>query len=368
MLLLRIFLPFSLGYYLSYLYRSINAVIYRDLVQDLSLAASSLGLVTSAYFVVFALVQLPLGLALDRFGPRRVDSTLLLAAAAGAFAVSVAATVEHLVLARALIGLGVSAALMGSMKAFTQWYPPERLPAMNGLLLAVGGLGAITATAPVEAALRIAGWRGVFEGLAVLTLLVAATIFFVTPERSGAHSNETLTDLVRGSSEVLTSSRFWRVATMAMVVLGTSLAFQGLWIAPWLRDHLGMERAAIANALFVMMIAMTLGFLGFGVAAGWLAARGVPAVRLLTVSTGLSVVVLAVLACGVTTGAVALWIAHCFLATGATLGFVILNPRFPVSAAGRVSTSLNMGTFVIAFAAQFGIGPVLEHWPAIEGR
>ncbi|MEO7402881.1 MAG: MFS transporter, partial [Burkholderiales bacterium] len=76
MLLLRIFLPFSLGYYLSYLYRSINAVIYRDLVQDLSLAASSLGLVTSAYFVMFALVQLPLGLALDRFGPRRVDAAL----------------------------------------------------------------------------------------------------------------------------------------------------------------------------------------------------------------------------------------------------------------------------------------------------
>jgi predicted MFS family arabinose efflux permease len=368
MLLARIFLPFALGYYFSYLYRAINAVIFRDLAQDVGLTATGLGLVTSAYFVMFALAQLPLGLALDRFGPRKVDATLLLVAAIGAGAFSYAQSIEQLVLARALIGVGVSAALMASMKAFTLWFPRERLAGLNGWLFAIGGLGAITASAPVEAAVALIGWRAVFQWVAFGTILVAAAVMFMVPDRESAASGETFGSLLRGTREVLTSSRFWQIAGVVTLSLGASLALQTLWIGPWLRDHLGLDRQAIAQALLLLNIAMTIGFLGFGVAAAPLATRGVRPVTLLAVSVGLSIAILAILASGVTTGAIYLWTFYGFLVPGATLGFAILNPRFPVEAAGRVNTSLNMGTFVVAFTLQYGIGPVLARWTPIDGR
>ena len=121
-----------------------------------------LGLLTSAYFLSFALSQLPVGLALDRWGPRRVEAVLLLLAGGGAALFAVADNATQLTAARALIGLGVSSCLMAAFKANSLWYPLERLPAVNGWIFAVGGLGALAATTPAAALLPILGWRGLF--------------------------------------------------------------------------------------------------------------------------------------------------------------------------------------------------------------
>ncbi|MBL8253669.1 MAG: MFS transporter, partial [Candidatus Competibacter sp.] len=145
----RIFLPFAAGYFLSYLYRAINAALSPYLATELRLDATDLGLLTSVYFLTFAAFQLPLGVLLDRFGPRRVEATLLLFAAAGAGLFAVSHSPLELIVGRGLIGLGVSACLMASFKAFVLWLPAERLPVANGWVLAAGGLGALAATAPV---------------------------------------------------------------------------------------------------------------------------------------------------------------------------------------------------------------------------
>src|SRR5512134_357876 len=115
---LRIFIPFALGYFLSYLYRTVNAVLAPDLVRDLGLDPAGLGLLTSAYFFAFALAQLPIGILLDRYGPRRVEACLLLFAAAGALLFARATSLPELLLGRGLIGLGVAACLMAAFKAF----------------------------------------------------------------------------------------------------------------------------------------------------------------------------------------------------------------------------------------------------------
>ena len=162
MILFRVFVPFALGYFLSYLYRVVNAVIAPDLVRDVGLDANHLGLLTSAYFLTFAAFQLPLGILLDRLGPRRTEAALLLIAAAGAFVFASAESAAGLIAGRALIGLGVSACLMAAFKAFVVWFPSQRLPLVNGCQMAAGGLGALAATAPVEAALAFTDWRGVF--------------------------------------------------------------------------------------------------------------------------------------------------------------------------------------------------------------
>ena len=130
---LRVFVPFAAGYFLSYLYRVVNAVIAPDLVADLGVGPSALGLLTATYFIAFASAQLPLGVLLDRFGPRRMEAFLLLFAGLGAILFSRSGTLTGLIAARALIGFGVSACLMAAFKAYTMWFATEKWPLVNGI-------------------------------------------------------------------------------------------------------------------------------------------------------------------------------------------------------------------------------------------
>src|SRR2546429_3403098 len=150
---LTVFCPFAVGYFLSFFFRNVNAVISKDLAVEFSLTSADLGLLTSMYLLAFAAFQLPLGVLLDRYGPRRVVAMLLCSAAAGALVFALARDFAMLSAGRALIGLGVSGGLMGAIKAFTLWFPLSRLATLNGLYLAAGGLGGLSATAPAEALL-----------------------------------------------------------------------------------------------------------------------------------------------------------------------------------------------------------------------
>src|SRR5438477_8506816 len=160
---LRLFLPFAVGYYLSYLLRNANAVIAPELTRELSLTAADLGLLTSAYFFAFGAFQIPLGILLDRYGARRVEATLLLFAAAGTLVFGFGRDIAELSLGRALIGVGVSACLMAGLKQFSQWYPLERQSSLTGAIMTSGSLGAISASVPLEWLLPVFGWRGVFQ-------------------------------------------------------------------------------------------------------------------------------------------------------------------------------------------------------------
>src|SRR3989304_993289 len=223
-LLATVWMPFAFGYFLSYTFRAINAIISQDLVRDLGLAPDQLGLLTAAYFFTFALFQIPLGVLLDRFGPRRIESVLLLFAAAGAGIFSVADRIELLIFARALIGLGVSACLMAGIKAFVQWFPMSRLASLNGWLLAAGGLGVFAASLPAEAALRYTDWRGLFAGITALSLLSAPFIFFVVPDRPAGEAGENWRELLTGVRTVFTTGVFWGLS------LGAQGA-EGAWLS-----------------------------------------------------------------------------------------------------------------------------------------
>src|SRR5258706_14019205 len=148
---LMVFFPFAVGYFLSFFFRNVNAVISKDLAVEFSLTSADLGFLTSMYLLAFAAFQLPLGVLLDRYGPRRVVAVLLCSAAAGALVFALARDLATLSIGRAFIGLGVSAGVMGAIKAFSLWVPLSRLATMKGPYLAVGGLGSLAATAPAEA-------------------------------------------------------------------------------------------------------------------------------------------------------------------------------------------------------------------------
>ena len=364
MLVVRVFVPFACGYYLSYLYRTVNAVISPDLMRDLGLDANELGLLTSAYFLAFAAFQLPLGVLLDRLGPRRVDAGLLALAGLGALVFAHSGSPGGLVLGRALIGLGVSAALMASMKAFTLWFPLARFASFNGYLMAIGGLGALSASAPVEAALHYTDWRGVFEVLAGSTFCAAGGILLVVPERVAANGGPGAAEMLQGVARVFRDEGFWRVAAACMTVNGSFMAIQGLWVGPWLRDVAGLPRDVVANELLLMAIAMTAGFAFFGWAADRFESAGWGARRLFMIGTLVSVGGLALVAAGVTAGALAIWLAINFASPAAALAYAMLSRRFPADLAGRVTTALNFLVFVGAFAMQWGLGAIISLWPA----
>ena len=365
-LVFRIFLPFAAGYFLSYVYRTINAVLSPHLAADLGLNASDLGLLTSVYFLTFAAFQLPLGLLLDRFGPRRVEAVLLLFAAAGAGLFAASSNSTELVIGRGLIGLGVSACLMASFKAFVVWFPAARLPAVNGWVLAAGGLGALVATAPVEAALHLTGWRGVFAGLAILTVAVAAALWLAVPERSSAAPASDWREQWGGVAAIFRSPVFWRIAPSSVVSQASFLAIQGLWAGPWLRDVAGLDKTAAAGYLFWVAAAMVAGFLGMGQLAYRLSRRGIP--PLAVAAGGMALFMLAQLALLLKLEPLwLLWVLFGFFGTAGTLNYAILTQAFPPALAGRVNTALNLLVFVAAFAGQWGMGAIINQWPAPGG-
>ncbi len=361
-------LPFALAYFLSYVYRSINAVISPDLVGEFALSAADLGLLTSAYFLAFAAFQLPVGLLLDRFGPRRVNAALVALASAGALLFSLSQDFGTLLAARALIGLGVSAGLMSSIKVFTLWFPMDRLPALTGRMLFVGGLGAMAATLPVEFALQATNWRGVFRGIALLTALAALAIFFVVPERPGTRLAQSWGEQLQGLHSVFRSGLFWRVAAASALFQSINMAIQGLWAGPWLLDVAGLGREVVALHLLGLAAATMVGFLGWGTAAYRLARRGVSTFSLFKLGTGLFILAQVPLALGVTDGSLAIWIGFGLFGTASSLSFTILSRAFPVTMTGRANTALNLLVFASAFLFQWLFGAVVGLWAPQAGH
>jgi hypothetical protein len=182
-MILSVFLPFAAGYYLAYLFRTINAAISPALASEFGLDATDTGLLASVYFLVFGLAQIPIGVVLDRLGPRRVQAVLLVIAAGGATLFGNASSFPELAAARAMIGLGVAGSLMAGLKAIVTWFPRERVALANGWMIMLGSLGAVTATAPVDWLQNYLGWRSLFEILTIGTFVVSGFIYLVVPER-----------------------------------------------------------------------------------------------------------------------------------------------------------------------------------------
>ncbi len=364
---LVVFLPFAGGYFFSYLYRTINSVLGKTLIGELGLSAADIGLLTAAYLLAFASSQIPLGVALDRFGPRRVNAALLCVAAAGAVVFSLGEGRDMLMVGRAMIGLGVSAALMASFKAITQWFPRQRWPLVNGCFLAFGGFGAMAGTAPVEFALGYTDWRGVFQGLAVGTAIVAALIFFIVPDHPDRGPRQRLSDQIRGLKVVYGSRIFWALGPVAIASLAANLAIQGLWAGLWLRDVAAFSPDRTAATLLVLNIGMTAGFLGIGTLADLLQRRGIAIGTTMAFAILAFILVQAGIVLEVHVQGVWLWALFGFLANASILSYPIMAGHFPIEYAGRANTAINFVSFVGAFAAQYAVGGIIDLFPAGPG-
>lgn len=362
-----VFGPFAAGYFLSFFFRNVNAVISKDLAAEFSLSASDLGFLTSMYLLAFGAFQLPLGVLLDRYGPRRVVAALLCVAAAGALTFALSRDFVTLSIGRALIGLGVSAGLMGAIKAFTLWFPLSRLATLNGLFLAAGGLGAISATAPAEALLGVVGWRVLFALLCAASVGAALLVFFVVPEKDLPGDKQSLREQIAGFGRIFGSESFWRIALPLVVCHAGYLTLQGLWLGPWLYDVAGETRPGVASYLFVTALAYMAGSVFFGVGADRLA-HLVSRMTMYKIGLCVSVAMFMLLAARVQTGLGAILAVYGFSAISAALAYALLMPLFGPELTGRLSTASNVMMFLFSFVFQWGVGAVLRLYPVADGR
>src|SRR5688572_26172224 len=367
-LMLVVFGPFAAGYFLSFFFRNVNAVISRELAVEFSLSSADLGFLTSMYLLAFAAFQLPLGVLLDRYGPRRVVAALLCVAAAGALTFALARDFATLSIGRALIGLGVSGGLMGAIKAFTLWFPLARLASLNGLYLAAGGIGGLAATAPAEALVGPLGWRMLFAGLAALSLAAALGIFTVVPERPLPGEGQSLRAQVAEFRSIFSRLAFWRIALPFVVCHAGYLTLQGLGLGPWLYDVAGQPRQAVGHYLFITALAYTFGSVFFGLSSDRLAAAGLPILSMFKLGIAISATAFWLLALGVTQGLGVLLFVYGFTTISGALAYALLPPAFPAAMTGRVATASNLLMFTVSFMFQWGVGAVLRLYPSADGQ
>jgi predicted MFS family arabinose efflux permease len=362
---LRLFLPFAAGYLLSYLFRTSNAVIGPVLAGDLALPDHALGLLTSTYFLAFGAAQLPLGMLLDRFGPRRVEAGLLLIAACGAVLFALADGLAGLAWGRALIGLGVSACLMAAFKAFNESFAPERQAALIGWIMSAGGLGAVFAAQPLETAIGLAGWRGVTLALAVVTVLVAMAIWLAVPERPRPAHGLGWAEQAAGVKRVLTDRTFWRYAPMVTMAIGGFMAIQGLWVSRWLAEVEGLNRAQIARELTLLNGAMLAGCLFMGFAMTPLVRRGVSEAAVVHAVGIAFVLVFAAINLLAADGQPWLWALLAFVYPLCNVAYAIVAKSLPLALSGRANTAMNLAAFIGAFGLQWGMGVLVDALQAI---
>jgi MFS family permease len=356
---LPLYLAFAAGYLLSYLFRTVNAVISPELTRELGLAPASLGLLTSAYFVAFAAMQIPAGMLLDRYGPRRVEPVLLVVAATGTLAFAMVDSLTGLIAARALIGAGVAVCLMAPLKAIATWYPLERRASLAGWVMVAGGTGALLATAPLEFALRFAPWRAIFVVLAVTTYAVAAWIWFKVPDAPAHAQAPGFAAQWAGVKSIFAHRRFWWIAPLAAFAMGSFMAIQGLWSVPWLMEVDGYDRATAARHLLLLGMTILVGYMLIGMFATRLARRGIHARHLFAAGFALSSAALAAILAGLP-GSYLWWALYGFGAAVNVLGFTVLNEGFAPELTARTNTAVNLLMFVGSFATQWGIGLIVD--------
>ena len=362
----RIYLAFAAGYLMSYLFRVVTAVISPEMTRELGLNPGSLGLLTSTYFIAFAAMQIPAGILLDRYGPRRVEPVLLVIAALGAFAFAAADGLAGLTFARAMIGVGVSVCLMAPLKGFAVWYPPSRQASLSGWVMVAGGAGALVATVPVEIALRYVDWRTLFFAFGVVTLVIAGAIAWRVPDLKHTGAPPSFAEQWDGVRRVFTERRFWWIVPVGSVGMGAFMAIQGLWSVPWMMEVEGRTRAEAAGVLLAMSVLTLVGYLGLGLLATRLARHGFGARHMYLTGWTVHLAALAAIVLRVP-GETLWWCAYGFGAAANIIAFTVLNEGFPPTLAGRANTAVNLTMFSGSFVAQWGIGVLADAARAAAG-
>ena len=365
---LTIVVPFAMCFFVSMAFKCVNAILAHPLEQDLHIASVEMGGITSLFLLTFALMQLPVGLLLDRWGPWRVQSALFVIGAAGITLFGLATNVAMLAAGRAILGIGMAGGLMAAFKATADGCKADEVPFYNSIILGIGGLGALMVTSPAKFFEVEFGWRALCFTLAALTL-VAAVVTFIAGRGKTTSRDETsdFRSDVAGLKTIYVDPFFWQVAPLIIVCNGGFIAMLGLWLGPWLQHVVGFSPLESAHYLFAISLAMTIGFVSGGFIAGLAKRLAQPLIVVVVWGICIYIAIQIILVLNVMSQNYLIWFAYGISAKAGVLGYGILTGHFGPQLSGRVVTGVNIFVCLFAFATQYVFGVVLHVWPEGNG-
>ena len=383
-----IFAVLTIGYFFVYFHRISVSVVGQDIVADVG---GSIGLLSSVYYWTYTAMQIPSGLMADRFGPRAASTLFLLIASVGSLITCVGTEFWMIVLGKVMIAAGMAVVYVPLMKLVSVWFPKADFAVLSGIVIAVGNVGAITATGPLEMLADALGWREVFLVLGLVTLVLAllcAVVILNHPSERGLPSVES----VEGSGAVESSAaripvlkglrivfsggrRFWTCALAYFLVYGTIMTFQGTWAVTYFNSVYGFVLSAswMVTALGVGKILSTL-------AIGAMTSRGIIRSKRRTMIYGTSVFAAIWVVIFLFAGEIDsywFWFAVSFLfgffGGFMTLSFTQVKEWYPIAVSGTAVSGTNiflfLGASVCTTVSGFVVGTsyTLENFTALWG-
>ncbi|MGV3634769.1 MAG: MFS transporter [Pseudorhodoplanes sp.] len=354
-------------YIVSQFLRNSVGVIAPNLASELDLSAGEVGLLASVFFFAFAAAQIPLGIALDRYGPRLCMLVCAAIAIAGTLMFAFAVSPFWLIAARVLMGLGSSCYLMAPLALYAKRYPPDRFATLVGLQIGLGTVGTLLATAPFAVAVALIGWRASFVIIAGLVLVAVGLMAIVVKDNEGDRlARETLGESLRGTLQAVRVRSFWPVFMIQLAGYSSFVVVVGLWGGPYLTHIYGYSLTDRGNMLFIAVVAQIIGAFVWGPTDRLFDSYKIPVLtgNLLTAGTlGLAALV------GVFSPLMLLlW----FIAIGlfpAVLTVLIAHGKslFPTHLVGRGMTLMNIGTMGGVFVCQAMTGLIIDLFPTVSG-
>jgi MFS family permease len=357
---LAMFLAFAFAYFFSALLRAVTATLAPAFSAELGLSAGDLGLLGGAYFLGFSLMQLPLGRWLDRIGPRRVLLMFLSIAVLACAAFALATGFAALWVARAFIGVGVSACLMAPLTAYRHRFGDVAQLRANSWMLMTGSLGMLASTLPVQWLLPSLGWRGLFWLVAGLLLLSMVLIAWLVPRDAAVVDRHGPGASGAGYRVIFRNPYFLRLMPLGFVVYGGLVAVQTLWAGPWLTSVAGQSAAQATGGLFAINLSMLLAFLTWGLVMPHLRAIGWTVNGLIAGGVPMSLGLLALIVWLGASAHAGWWAAWCVSCTVVALSQPAVGQAFPPALAGRALSAFNLVMFVGVFCVQWGIGLAID--------
>ncbi|MBC8016964.1 MAG: MFS transporter [Verrucomicrobia bacterium] len=251
-----IFAVLALMYILVYFYRVSLAVVAGDISRELKLTPQQLGSLAGILFYVYAAAQIPLGPMIDRLGSRLVISASGILTAIGGILFSQADSLATAMAARVLIGIGTASVLMATFTIFSHWFSKQEFGRVSGLMVAVGNLGNLAATAPLALAVAAIGWRSSFLAIGIVQILVTVLVFGMVRDKppiptvpAVAVPETERIGMIAAWGEIFGNRDFWLLGAIAFAWYGNYLALQGLWGGPYLMEVLHLSRADTGQTL-----------------------------------------------------------------------------------------------------------------------
>jgi sugar phosphate permease len=359
-----IFAVLAGGYILVYFHRLAPAVVAVDMMRDLQASGTLLGLLGSAYFYPYAMMQLPAGLLADSWGPRRTITMFSLIACTGSLILGLAPTATVAIIGRTLVGLGVAMLFVPTMKILTEWFRPREFASMTGILLAMGGVGSLISTTPLALMTEQFGWRFAFLIVAGLTLILAMLVWTLVRDRpadfgwqapiKSRESRQTVADLIAGVRTVIGNRFFWPLAVWFFFQTAVFFSFGGLWGGPYLQQIYGLSRTDAGQVLSMLAIGLIIG----GPLQSWLSIRVFNRHKPVLILSSLCTV----LSADLPLPALYLicFLLGCFTAASVVIGFSVAKELFPARIAGTAIGLINLFPFAGGAIFQPLLGSVLE--------